>query len=140
MVGHLLGGVEYYLYYCTVILYGINSWFALLVLILYQVLLFVRGRAAETCVLLSTLLGRPICRPCQSYMKFFEQQCNADPLENVVKGLAILKGELPHYDVFVEASTPLGKALQAEYGKALDINDARAVWEMKQQRFSQQGW
>ena len=47
LVGYLLGGVEY-LNYGTVILYGINSWFALLVLILYQVLLFVRGRAAET--------------------------------------------------------------------------------------------
>ena len=85
-----MGGVEYYLYYCTVVLYGINSWFALLVLILYQVLLFVRGRAAETCVLLSTLLERPICRPCQWYMNFFEQQCNADLRENVVRGLAVL--------------------------------------------------
>ena len=73
-------------------------------------------------------------------MKFFEDNCNADGDKRVVKGLAVLKGELPHYDVFVEASTPLGEALQAEYGQALPIHDVSAVWVMRQQRSSQHGW
>ena len=58
----------------------------------------------------------------------------------IVEGLAVLRGILPHYNVFVEASTPLGEALQVMYGKALEFNDAGAVRESEivQKDYSQQ--
>ena len=56
------------------------------------------------------------------------------------KRVAVLEGMLPHYDVFVEASTPHGEPIQLMYCKALELDDAGAVSiiEMLQKYYSKQ--
>ena len=91
---------------------------------------------AETYVFLFTLLGRSICRPSQSHTEGVQ----LSQLLNHRKGVTVLKRMMSHYDVFVEASTPHGEALQVIYGKALKLDDAGSVskMEMVQQNYSQQ--
>ena len=73
-------------------------------------------------------------------MEFFTEVCNVRRSRIIVKDLAVLIEILHAYDVFVEANTPLGEALQVMYGKVLELDDAGAVNERERMRqdYSQQ--
>lgn len=55
-----------------------------------------------------------------------------------VLGISLLKGELPYYDIFIDAETPLGRATAKPSGTTpLPTDDPGAIVELKILRDSQ---
>ena len=92
--------------------------------------------SALFCPFLSALTWS-IDLPSQAYINIFEKGCNGSKIQPLVEGFSVLKGELPHFDVFVVGESPLGKALQVSFGEALEAEDVNALLEMSRQRASQ---
>lgn len=69
-------------------------------------------------------------------MDLFRESSNGGNPE--VEGISLLKGELPHYDIFIDAESPLGRATVRSFRTTpLTSDDPVALVDLKIQRDSQ---